>query len=32
MAWTLGQLQTFVTVAELGSMTRAADQLGYSVG
>lgn len=32
MAWTLGQLQTFVTVAERGSMTRAADQLGYSIG
>lgn len=32
MAWTLGQLQTFVSVAELGSMTRAAEQLGYSIG
>ncbi|MBM6591120.1 LysR family transcriptional regulator [Brevibacterium sp. RIT 803] len=32
MAWTLGQLRTFVTVAELGSMTRAAEQLGYSIG
>ena len=32
MAWTLGQLRTFVTVVELGSMTRAADQLGYSIG
>ncbi|SMX76889.1 MULTISPECIES: LysR family transcriptional regulator [unclassified Brevibacterium] len=32
MAWTLGQLRTFVTVVELGSMTRAAEQLGYSIG
>lgn len=32
MAWTLGQLHTFVVVAELGSMTRAAERLGYSVG
>src|SRR5699024_9276124 len=32
MAWTLGQLRTFVAVAELGSMTRAAEHLGYSVG
>ena len=32
MTWTLGQLRTFVTVVELGSMTRAADQLGYSIG
>ena len=32
MGWTLGQLRTFVTVAELGSMTRAAEQLGYSIG
>lgn len=32
MAWTLGQLRTFVVVAERGSMTRAAEQLGYSIG
>lgn len=32
MAWTLGQLQTFVAVAERGSMTRAAEALGYSIG
>ncbi|MCD1287095.1 LysR family transcriptional regulator [Brevibacterium sp. GP-SGM9] len=32
MGWTLGQLRTFVAVAELGSMTRAAEQLGYSIG
>lgn len=32
MTWTLGQLQTFVVVAERGSMTRAAEALGYSIG
>src|SRR5699024_9707983 len=32
MAWTLGQLRTFVAVAELGSMTRAAEHLGCSAG
>ncbi|WP_309130557.1 LysR family transcriptional regulator [Brevibacterium sp.] len=32
MAWTLAQLRTFVAVAERGSMTRAAEQLGYSIG
>lgn len=32
MAWTLAQLRTFVVVAERGSMTRAAEQLGYSIG
>ncbi|RBP63129.1 LysR family transcriptional regulator [Brevibacterium sanguinis] len=32
MAWTLAQLRTFAAVADRGSMTRAAEQLGYSVG
>lgn len=32
MAWTLAQLRTFVVVAERGSMTRAAEQIGYSIG
>src|SRR5699024_12340616 len=31
MAWPLGQLRTFGAVAELGSMTRSAEHLGYSV-
>ena len=32
MKWTLDQLRTFVAVAELGSMTAAAGQLGYTTG
>ncbi|WP_349827207.1 LysR family transcriptional regulator [Brevibacterium litoralis] len=32
MQWTLGQLRTFVAVAEHGTLTRAAAQLGYTPG
>lgn len=32
MSWTLEQLRTFVTVAELHTMTAAANSLGYTVG
>lgn len=32
MQWTLGQLRTFVAVAEHGTMTRAAVHLGYTPG
>lgn len=32
MNWTLGQLRTFCVVAECGTMTSAAKQLGYTVG
>lgn len=32
MAWTLEQLRTFATVAELRTMTAAAERLGYTVG